>query len=209
MAEMFWHTKFFQNLSYKERSHLESYLSERKLPKDGVLWKLGDEMEKLWVVKQGRIKEIRNGYNGHEVILQLRSEGEVVCLPSLFSSESKYTCCEAVAVVPSVLWTIPVKVFREVIKPQNSFSYYLITELSKELRRAYESEVLLNQVADQRVVQMLQELNHKFGRVVKITHEEIASLTGLSRETVSRILSDLQNKGVIGTSRGTILLHKF
>jgi CRP-like cAMP-binding protein len=41
-----------------------------------------------------------------------------------------------------------------------------------------------------------------------MTHEEIAKNIGASRESVSRILKDLRNRGVISVNRGMItILH--
>ena len=57
---------------------------------------------------------------------------------------------------------------------------------------------------DTRVASLLLERSRRGEARVRITHQEIADELGSSREVVSRILEDLQARGQIRLSRGSV-----
>src|SRR5258708_12411283 len=86
----------------------------------------------------------------------------------------------------------------------------LLKELSRRLRRVDEkvgSLVLLD--VNGRVAQLLLELADEEGgeRITRrLTHHTIAQMIGSSRETVSRTMRDLVDKGLIHISRKDITI---
>ncbi|MGB4762060.1 MAG: Crp/Fnr family transcriptional regulator [Candidatus Saccharimonas sp.] len=63
--------------------------------------------------------------------------------------------------------------------------------------------------AESRIIQELEIMHARFdsrGKGVAITEAELASQTGLARETVSRTLKRLKERGLITSSRGRITL---
>jgi CRP/FNR family transcriptional regulator len=64
---------------------------------------------------------------------------------------------------------------------------------------------------DARLKELLSDLGAVKGeipgaRTVKATHQELADRLGTSREVVSRILKDWEERGAVGLSRGEISL---
>ncbi len=47
---------------------------------------------------------------------------------------------------------------------------------------------------------------YEMGSPLKITHQEIADELGSRREVISRILKDLESRGIVKLSRGSILI---
>ena len=43
-------------------------------------------------------------------------------------------------------------------------------------------------------------------RVIPLTHQEIAHLAGMARETVSRVLADFQRRGAVRLTRNAVML---
>lgn len=197
---------FFHKLSEPNLLLLTTSISEKQISKGRALWREGDRVEKVWVIKDGIVKITKRSYNHQPLLVQLCSEADIVYLSGSLS-ESNYSC-EARALVPSVLWAIPLTVFREIFKPKDIYHSQIIKELTKQLECSYQLGVLHTRHADDRVSQILLDLKNKLGKTIKVTHEDIASLTGLSRETVSRSLTQLQKQGTIRLSNGSIFLHK-
>jgi CRP/FNR family cyclic AMP-dependent transcriptional regulator len=86
----------------------------------------------------------------------------------------------------------------------------LLRELSRRLRRADDqigSLVLLD--VNGRVAELLLRLADEEGAekiTRKLTHATIAQMIGSSRETVSRTMRDLQDRGLIAVTRQDITL---
>ncbi len=57
---------------------------------------------------------------------------------------------------------------------------------------------------DARIADRLSKLYKGSGHPIKITHQELASEIGSSREVVSRILKDFEEKQIVTISRGSI-----
>ncbi len=90
--------------------------------------------------------------------------------------------------------------------------------LSMELHQAWRQSRMVALAPDThaKLAQFLIDQAEKRGQTnadglriaLNMTHEEIAKNIGASRESVSRILKELRNRGVIGVNGGTItILH--
>lgn len=60
--------------------------------------------------------------------------------------------------------------------------------------------------ATDRVITVLKILSRRFG-AISCTHQELAAMTGLTRETVSRTLSKLKNDGIVKVEGKNILFN--
>ncbi|WP_141725790.1 Crp/Fnr family transcriptional regulator, partial [Staphylococcus aureus] len=78
--------------------------------------------------------------------------------------------------------------------------------LSTKLKEMYETgqEIALDNVKD-RIIALLIKLSSKFGQEddewktinVKITHQDIATMIGSTRETVSILMGELKKEGIV------------
>jgi len=59
---------------------------------------------------------------------------------------------------------------------------------------------------EQRVINILNELFVQFGTIVTLTHQEVAEMSGTTRESCTRILKRLEKIGIITSLRGRIIL---
>ena len=100
--------------------------------------------------------------------------------------------------------------FRARLRTSPEVAIALLRELSRRLRRADDqigSLVLLD--VNGRGAELLVRLADEEGgdRITrKLTHATIAQMIGSSRETVSRTMRDLQDRGLIGVTRQEITL---
>ncbi|OGC79805.1 MAG: hypothetical protein A2145_02645 [candidate division Zixibacteria bacterium RBG_16_40_9] len=177
-------------------------LTQIKLPKGGTLWLEGDRIAKIYIVKEGSLKVVKTSYNSHEITLKICGPGETACLESAFL-DGPYQC-EARALTSTTLWEFPAEHFRLKIREKGQFHEQIIKELAKEVCQAHCSLAMVCQQANERIINVLRELNRRYGDKLALTHEEIASLTGVTRETASRVLSKLEKSGSIQSSRGMI-----
>lgn len=67
-------------------------------------------------------------------------------------------------------------------------------------------EILSFENAERRILSTLQYLRKHFGKNIQFTHEELAALTGLTRERVSIEMKKMKDSGVLNYRRGKIAL---
>ena len=105
--------------------------------------------------------------------------------------------------------------FQRFIKDQSQIALNMITELSRRLRKAdqdIESLAFLNVESrlKQYFVNQIEGKAEKTEAMIKlnknITHKELAHHIGTSRETVTRIMSKLEEKGLIEIGEESIYL---
>jgi len=115
-----------------------------------------------------------------------------------------------IAMEDSTLVVLRREDFTNILMQVPAIALALLKELSRRLRRVDEkvgSLVLLD--VNGRVAQLLLELADEEGgeRITRrLTHHTIAQMIGSSRETVSRTMRDLVDKGLIHISRKDITI---
>ena len=99
---------------------------------------------------------------------------------------------------------------RKMITTSSEFSYAAINFNSKIINSLLTKNVLGNhETSEQNVCSFLYsyaKYNPNDNHIVNFTQEEIASITGLSRMQITRILSKLRQNGVIETVRGKVII---
>ncbi len=84
-----------------------------------------------------------------------------------------------------------------------------------KVERKFES--LIFKDARSRIVELMREMATERGKVLaggevllehSLTHQDIASLTATSRQTVTTVLNELKEKGIINFDRKTTLIHE-
>lgn len=101
----------------------------------------------------------------------------------------------------SALILIPLKTAKELLHQHAGFNAVILKKLANSLRNTNHRVIMLSAKSDQRIVYFLRATGivSPQGDITgqMLTHEEISSMTNLSRETVSRNLSELQNNGTV------------
>ena len=117
------------------------------------------------------------------------------------------------AVIPSVLVVLAKSDFKRCLKENFDVTHYVMRKLVQRLRmadRRIENLALLDVAG--RVVRILRELAETPGgeQVVprKLSKQDIAKMVGASREMVSRVVKDLELRGLIETGSGRIVLRE-
>jgi CRP/FNR family cyclic AMP-dependent transcriptional regulator len=181
---------------------------ERAYPKNSVILFEDDPGDALYVVATGQVKVVLIGEDGREVILSVLGEGEFFGEMALIDDEPR--SAHVIAMEDSTLVVLRREDFTNILMQVPAIALALLKELSRRLRRVDEkvgSLVLLD--VNGRVAQLLLELADEEGgeRITRrLTHHTIAQMIGSSRETVSRTMRDLVDKGLVHISRKDITI---
>jgi len=178
-----------------------------------VLWSEGEEVETVAWVRSGAVKEARRLPDGRELTLRFFRRGALLGEQAMIRGAQMRS--ELVAHEPVKLIEIPRREFLVVAESSPAFMRELMGLM--ESRRAQveaRMEGLLFHSATARLAGLLLELAEGFGirdgrgTIVdlRLTHREIASMIGTTRETVSFAITDLRKEGVIQTERKRVVL---
>jgi CRP/FNR family transcriptional regulator len=114
--------------------------------------------------------------------------------------------CQAIALEDSEVCVLPFDRIEEVARDNAAFQHNVHRYLSREIGRQRTLMLLLGTMrADQRLAAFLLDLSQRYQArgysssefILRMTREEIGSYLGLKLETISRLLSRLQQEGLI------------
>jgi CRP-like cAMP-binding protein len=173
---------------------------ERSYPKNSVILFEDDPGDALYVVGSGQVKVVLIGEDGREVILSVLGEGEFFGEMALIDDEPR--SAHVIAMEDSMLVVLRREDFQPILASTPAIAIALLRELSRRLRRVDEkvgSLVLLD--VNGRVARLLLEMAEESGGgdhlARRLTHHTIAQMIGSSRETVTRLLSEMKRKELI------------
>ena len=162
---------------------------------------LGDA---LFMILSGRVKVTILSDDGREVILSMLSEHDFVGEMSLLDDQPR--SATVIALSETEILVLHQKDFLSIVEKQPRVLVNLLSVLSSRLRKANQQigNLALHDVYG-RVARILIEMasedgsRQPDGRVIfrRPTHQEIANMIGATRETVSRMISDLAKQGYI------------
>lgn len=199
----------FSQLSAADLQRVVDVARERSYPKNSVILFEDDPGDALFVVASGQVKVVLIGEDGREVILSVLGEGEFFGEMALIDDEPR--SAHVIAMEDSGLIVLRREDFQPILVQHPGIALPLLRELSRRLRRVDEkvgSLVLLD--VNGRVASLLLELAEEAGGekiTRRLTHHTIAQMIGSSRETVSRTMRELIDKGLIDVSRKDIMIR--
>lgn len=154
-------------------------------------------------VHSGKIKISQTGAEGREQIVHLAKDADVLGYRAILGRD-KYSC-SAVAIEDSQVCFIPADVFNNLVERNPKVAHQVINLLSALLKQTERQVTAIAQrPVKERIAQSLLQLSECYGFEkdgitisVVITREEIANISGTTRETATRILFELKGSGVI------------
>ena len=211
MQEKYWvlkNSQVFQRLTDTDLRWLETRSRLRTFPKNSPIYLPADAADGVLVLATGRVKICSMTPEGKQSILALISPGELFGELAIFEDIHREEYAEATE--ESSLVLIPIHVMRELVErnPQLALG---VTKLLGFRRRRIERRLkyLLFRSNRDRLIHLLLELAEDYGvrsdagieLKVKLSHQDLASIIGSTRETVTVTLGQLQSEGLIKVGR--------
>lgn len=208
--------RLFDTLTDAERDGLSRKLVRTAWSKGAILFLASTASPVLYLIHRGQVKLSRYSPDGRELILDIRRAGEVIGELALLGW---LQCDEEAGITSSALIsTLPIREVVPLLATNTRFSVQVAQLVGQRLRRIqgrYES--LCFQGAGSRVRQFIREQADTIGRRVgseiavemTLTHDDIAKLTGTSRQLVTGVLSALKRQRVITYNRSHLLIRDY
>lgn len=205
----------FARLDEKTLEGLLQLTRRRRASKDTVIFHEKEIGDTLFIILHGKVKVAIFGDDGKEVTLSTLSEGDFFGELSLLDSEPR--SATTVAVEDCDLLTLQREEFQRAVDGDPRLSASLLHVLVTRLRKAnHQISTLALLDVYGRVARVLAEIGEeegkrlKDGRVVirRPTHMDIAHRIGSSRETVTRMMRDLEDSGHIEVQGRELILRE-
>lgn len=192
------------------------------LPLDGVeksfnqkelIFDVSAPAQAIYEIQSGRVKVVILR-DGKEIIKKIAHQGDVIGLCAL--GERRTYCEQAVCLCNTTVKEISLSSIIAAIKKDQHMAFKFNQLLIDEI---YMMDGRIRSMAfdnaRQRVIQCLLNLIEREGERIgyeyllrhALTHQELASLTATSRQTVTSVLNELKDEGIIKFNRQRILIN--
>ncbi|HYT48420.1 MAG TPA: Crp/Fnr family transcriptional regulator [Burkholderiales bacterium] len=182
----------------------------RPYPRNAIIVTEGDETDSLYVMLSGKARVYVSDEKGREAALNQIGAGEYFGEVTLDGGPRSASVMALEECRCAVIRRAELTAF---IERNPGFALHLVQKLAHRVRELTESvrSLALMDVYG-RVARLLLELaEEKDGRLVvaePLTHKEIASRVGASREMISRIFSDLADGGYLRKEDGQLVIAR-
>lgn len=185
-----------------------------RLTEGGHLFECMQHAEHFFLLRNGRIKLSLFSPDGNEKILHIIKPGETFGEAVMFMDNQNYPV-NATALVDSEVFAFQSSVFRQILSESTDTCFRLLGDMSAWLKKQLnEIDALTLQNATLRFINFLfQEtpLADPGNREIELPAAKnvLASRLSIQPESFSRILRNLQKKGLIGVSGNHIIVHDY
>ena len=177
----------------------------RRLERRQHLFRQGDRLESLYVVKSGSLKGYETTADGLEQIVGFYFPGEVLGLDGLGARQHN---CAAVALETTVVCELSLIRLVELCEHCPTLHREMCRIVGNEIAADQDMFLLLAQrSAEERLATFLLSLSRRFRERgfseldfnLSMTHQDIASFLGLTPQTLSRLFATFRDEGLINT----------
>lgn len=196
-------TDFLGQLNGERREELLSHATCVKLRKGAFVFRVGDPGDSVFLLLAGRVKTYKISPSGREVILWFGFPGEVFGLVETPLHKGRMVniqTCESTEMA-----RISGARFREFLAAHSDVAQLCLRVVASRLGMLANRLVyLMADNAEARIAKLLVDLAARYHdpkdgaeHPIGLTHQEIADITGVQRQTVTRILGKFTERGAL------------
>ena len=206
----------FIDLDDVELENVEEHCTPRKYPKNSMVILEEEFGDIIFIILMGTVKITRVNDEGKEVILALLGAGEIFGEMAILDGEAR--SANALAQEDCELLAIQKSEFLNLLRRNFKISFALMCELAKRLRKSDQQiEALSLSDAEHRIGVSVLNLAEDMGVIRKgqVTidklpfQQDIANMSGTSRETVSRVLKLFEDRHMITKVGHTVVIPDY
>jgi len=206
-------SRIFSNIRNDELIKISSLFEVVHFRNGEYIFMENDPSVWLYIVSKKRVKIIKHTLSGKDVILELKSPGEIFCCATVLDNKPYPESAQSKGASSAI------RIRRaDLLKLIDTYPFMkvgIVNYLNEKLTDAYDMlQSLSTEIVEKRIVTILLKLSEKTGtgnseyRQIDfpLTRKEIADMVGTSTETCIRIISRLQKLGMVQSSRNRILV---
>lgn len=203
----------FAGIGEPEMQRLVERTTMREFSRGNIILHPNEPQEMVYLIKEGRVKVSRYSPDGREQILALLEPSDI------FGELALVQGAEPVhieAFEDTLICVLYRDDFLALIRRQPELMLHVVKMLAERLRVAEEeiADLVFRDVPG-RLAALLLRLAEAYGQKaggglrlsLRLTHHDIASMIGATRETVTSTLSGFRNAGLIATEQRCIVIR--
>jgi CRP/FNR family transcriptional regulator, cyclic AMP receptor protein len=207
-------SQFFCSLSESVLQSVEDVSHRSTVPAGAILFVEGQTPRGVFIVCSGRVKLSTTSREGKMLVLKTAESGEALGLSAAISGQMYEVTAETAS--PCRLNFIDRKSMLSLLHTHTEIGWHAAQSLSRDFQAAYRDihDLVLSRSSAGKLARLLlscspdQIPNSAEVRLRSpMTHEEMAQRIGSSRETVTRLLSDLRRKKLIRSEGATLVIR--
>ena len=202
---------FFEGLPQTAVEDATSHVVTRNHPANQVILLENDWGNSVYFIMEGWVKIRTYNVDGKEVTLNILGKGELFGEMAPLDEVPRST--DVITLVPTTISNLPSQDFVNLIHAEPLAGIRLAQRMARRLRQVNRRLRLRESDSTSRVVDILLLLADGQGKkaeqgieIPNLPHRELSSLSGLARETVTRVLSKLEKKTLISRNRETLCI---
>lgn len=204
---------FFCNLEYSELEKVASLLITRKYDRSVNVFLEGGDGDEFYLIYSGAVKIYKESVS-REIILAIFGEGDFFGEMAVLENETTRSA-SAMTMEETTLYVLKRQDFLWLMNQTPQIPIKIMNTAMQRLRTANELiKDLTFRDAKTRIAKGLYRLVEKHGVAkqndilidLKLTHQQIADLTGTVRETVTKVMQELQASGILSIEKKRITI---
>jgi len=206
---------FFSGLSDEELHAVETHIKRKRIGKNEVVLFEEDTASYMYLVYSGKVRVVQTSEQGRERILTIHKKNDYFGEMALL--DGKTSPATVIAMEESEIGLLGKSDFEKFLTSNEKIRSHIIAMLCGRLREAWMMIRILSFAnAEQRIMAVLDQLKDHNGVrdqrgviiTLKLTHGQIASYASVSRETATRSLKKLVERGMIEILESRLILLK-
>lgn len=177
------------------------------------IFRVNDPFKTVYAIRTGSVKTYTSIENGQEQVIGFHLPGTLLGLDSI---STKYHMESAIALESCTICEIPFEKLEHMSHGSPALQHALLHVMSEEIQDDHRQLTLVSRMpADVRLANFLLTISGNFKKrgfsatdfYLSMTRNDIANLLGLAVETISRLFSQFQDRGLLAVERRHVVLH--
>jgi CRP-like cAMP-binding protein len=210
-SQLIQETPFFQGLPEGIVQQATAQVVTRRHPANQVILLENDWGSSVYFILDGWVKIRTYNLDGKEITLNILGRGELFGEMAPLDEVPRST--DVITLVPTMIGNLPAQDFVHLIHSEPLAGIRLSQLMARRLRQVNRRLRLRESDSTSRVTDIILFLADGQGKqgdagveIPNLPHRELSSLSGLARETVTRVLNKLEKKGLIVRDRDAMCI---
>ena len=204
----------FEGLKPDKMMELDRKMSMNNIKRNQIIYFADEPSNSIFLLKEGQVKLSRVSEDGREAIIAILKPGEIFGELAITGETNRED--SAIAMDEAVICTISKENFEMLLMDNPKLNLKIIKIIGLKLQKVERGlENMIFKDSYSRINYFLVNYAKDYGKKIgdeifiksSLTHQDIASLTATSRQTVTTAMNKLKDKKIIDFTRNRIIIR--